>query len=111
MRLSRVIPHPGLMKEKSIILTAVADVVDVGGGEGGGGGGVGALNDPSAWEQLTLFLVIVHEECDSVRGGKALRSDAADERKSSATLTTETCSLASAAGTPGSGGPLLRLVG
>lgn len=106
MRLSRVIPHPGLMKEESIILTAVADVVDVGSGSEGGGG---ALNDPSAWEQLTLFLVIVHEECDSVRGGKALRSDAADE--SSATFTTETCSLASAAGTPGSGGPLLRLVG
>lgn len=58
------------MKDESIILAAVADVVRKGGGGGGRGGG--GLNDPSAWEQLSLFLVIVHEKCDSVRGGKAL---------------------------------------
>lgn len=49
------------MKEESIILTTVADVM-----KGGGGS-----NDPSAWEQLTLLLVIAHEKCDSAGGAKA----------------------------------------
>lgn len=46
--------------------------------EGWGGGG---LNDPSAWEQLTLFLVIVREKCDSARGGKALCSGTTTQKK------------------------------
>lgn len=50
------------MKEESIILSVVADVM-----RGGGGS-----NDPSACEQLTLLLVIVHEKCDSAGGVKAL---------------------------------------
>lgn len=55
------------MKEESIILSAVADVVR--------GEDVQMIPVP-AWEQLTLLLVIVREKCDSARGGKALRSDA-----------------------------------
>lgn len=46
----------------------------------------GVLNDPSAWEQLTLFLVIVREKCDSARGGKALCSDATTQKKKQSPL-------------------------
>lgn len=47
---------------------------------------MGGLNDPSAWEQLTLFLVIVREKCDSACGGKALCSGRNNAKKKKSPL-------------------------